>query len=152
MRSEGEHDGRNILSKYKERNSAEKPRRTSPEFSLPSHRKEIRKKHCLRRAYPCSGKVKHVRISSTSGSTKYTSINDWKIHNGSSDHFYLNPNSLLFFYQSIQVVLMMDPGWDSKHWQKIVLTVDSPMTNSEIINHRGLKSNITKYLILSYTT
>jgi len=39
-----------------------------------------------RRAYPCSEKVKHVRISSTSGSTKYTSINDWKIHNGSSDH------------------------------------------------------------------
>ena len=31
-------------------------------------------------------KVKHVRISSTSGSTKYTSINDCKIHNGSSDH------------------------------------------------------------------
>ena len=48
--------------------------------------KEIRKKHCLRRAYPCSEKVKHVRISSTSGSTKYTSINDCKIHNGSSDH------------------------------------------------------------------
>ena len=31
-------------------------------------------------------KAKHVRISSTSGSTKYTSIDDCKIHNGSSDH------------------------------------------------------------------
>ena len=31
-------------------------------------------------------KVKHVRISSTNGSTKYKNINDWKIHNGSSDH------------------------------------------------------------------
>ena len=55
---------------------------------------------------------------------------------------YLNPSSLLFFYQSIQVVLMMDTSCDSKRWQKIVLTVDSPVTNSEITNHRGLKSKL----------
>ena len=48
--------------------------------------KEIRKKHCLRRAYPCLDKFKYVFISSTSRSTKYKSIEDWKIHNGSSDH------------------------------------------------------------------
>ena len=38
--------------------------------------KEIRKKHYLRPAYPCSEKVKHICISSISGSTKYTSIKD----------------------------------------------------------------------------
>ena len=48
--------------------------------------KEIRKKHYLRWEYPCLEKVKHVSISITSRSTKYTSIEDWKIHNGSSDH------------------------------------------------------------------
>ena len=37
---------------------------------------------------------------------------------------------------------MMDPDWDLKHWQKMVLTVDSPVTKSKEINHRGLKSII----------
>ena len=110
MRSEGEHDGRNILCKYMERKSVEKPRRTSPEFSLPSHQKEIRKKHCLRRAYPCSEKVKHVRISSTSGSTKYTSINDWKIHNGSSDH----KEQVHVWISHIRLSMMLKDATD--HW------------------------------------
>ena len=112
MRPEGEHDGWNILCKYMERNSVKKPRRTAPEFSLPSHRKEIRKKHCLRRAYPCSGKVKHVRISSTSGSTKYTSINDWKIHNGSSDH----NEKVHVWISHIRLSMMLKDATD--HWYK----------------------------------
>ncbi len=37
---------------------------------------------------------------------------------------------------------MMDPSWDLKRWQKMVLTVDSPVTNSKIMNYRGLKSRI----------
>ena len=44
------------------------------EASTPTKpQKEIRKKHCLRQVYPCLEKVKHVHISSASGSTKYTS-------------------------------------------------------------------------------
>jgi len=42
---------------------------------------------------------------------------------------------------------MMDPGWDSKRWHKMVLTVDSPANKSEEINHRGLKSKILKHFL-----
>jgi len=85
MRSEGVHDGRNVLSKSME----SKYVKTEKDFTRvqpAKPQKEIRKKHCLRREYPCSEKVLHVHISSTSESTKYISIKDWKIHNGSSDH------------------------------------------------------------------
>ena len=52
------------------------------------------------------------------------------------------PSKCALLLSSIQVVLMMDPSWDLKRWQKMVLTVDSPVTKSKIINHRGLKSRI----------
>lgn len=87
MRSEGVHDGRNILSKYMERKSA-KSRGVLHQNSACQATKEDQKETPSEAGIPMlrESKVKHVRISSTSGSTKYTSINDWKIHNGSSDH------------------------------------------------------------------
>ena len=53
-------------------------RSTSPKFSLPSHQKGSERNCYLRRAYPCSEKVKHVHISSTNRSNMYTSIKNWK--------------------------------------------------------------------------
>ena len=60
-------------------------RRTSPEFSLQSHQKRSKRIFYLRWAYPCSEKVKHVLILSTSRSNMYTGIKKLKVHNGSSN-------------------------------------------------------------------
>ena len=87
MRSEGVHDGRNILSKYMGRKST-KNRGVLHQNLACQATKENQKEKSSEAGIPMlrESKAKHVRISSTSGSTKYTSINDCKIHNGSSDH------------------------------------------------------------------
>ena len=85
MRSEGVHDSQNVLSI--ERGFIQKPRRRSLDFSSSNTCGRSQKENTrLRRAYPCLEKLNHVRIASTIGSTTYTSIKDWKIHNGSSNH------------------------------------------------------------------
>lgn len=85
MRSEGVHDGRNILSKYMERESV-KNQRGHHQIPACQATKGDQKETLFEMGIPMLKKVKHVCISSTRRSTKYTSINDWKIHNGSSDH------------------------------------------------------------------
>ena len=70
------HDGRNVLSIWKGNMSKTEKDFTRFQPAKPSKRSE--RNNCLRRVYPCSEKVNHVHISSTSGSTMYTSIKNWK--------------------------------------------------------------------------
>ena len=108
MRLEGVHDGRNVLSTWKWNLS--KIEKDFTRFQPAKPQKEIRKKHCLKRAYPCSKKVQHVRISSTRRSTKYTSRTDWKIHNGSSDH----NEKVHVWISHIRLSMMLKDATD--HW------------------------------------
>ena len=57
---------------------------------------------------------------------------------------YLSPpsSSPFIIFIIFLFTLMMDPIWDSKHWYKNSLTVDSSIKDSKSTNHRSLKSNI----------
>lgn len=115
--------------------------------------KEIRKKHYLRWAYPCTEKIQHVHISSTSGSTKYTSINDWKIHNGSSDHdrtstclkvTYKNVNDAERWSGSL--ISKTDP----KKYQRNMMEQDGTTLQTQVLAYQMLSWMIATYKVKWY--
>ncbi len=120
MRSKGVHDGRKVLSIWKGNLSKTEKDFTRFQLAKPIKRRSERN-NCLRWAYPCSEKVKHVRISSTSGSTMYTSIKNWKY---TMDH--------LIMIKQVRIWISHIRRWSMKlkdeadHWfQKLIPIVQN---------------------------